>query len=75
MEGMLGLFSQGRRVPGSPLGCAGEVQVSLPQGGSTARDIDSAGNRCAQNVGTAQGDPVVVASLKALESQLTQFDK
>lgn len=32
--------------PFSPLGCAGEVQMSSPQGcngGGTARDIDSAG--------------------------------
>uniref|UniRef100_K1QBX8 Uncharacterized protein n=1 Tax=Magallana gigas TaxID=29159 RepID=K1QBX8_MAGGI len=65
----------GLSSPFSPPGCAGEEEVSLPQGcngGGTARDIDSAGDRHARNVGTAQGDPMLMARLEALESQLAQ---
>lgn len=65
----------GLSSPFSPPGCAGEVEVSLPQGcngGGTARDTDSAGDRHARNVGTVQGDPMLMARLEALESQLAQ---
>uniref|UniRef100_A0A8W8P7N3 Uncharacterized protein n=1 Tax=Magallana gigas TaxID=29159 RepID=A0A8W8P7N3_MAGGI len=65
----------GLSSPFSPPGCAGEVEVSLPQGcngGGTARDIDSAGDRHARNVGTVQGDPMLMARLEALEFQLAQ---
>lgn len=61
--------------PFSPPGCAGEVEVSLPQGcngGGAARDTGSAGDKHAWDVGTVQGDPVLMARLEALESQLAQ---
>lgn len=62
--------------PFSPPGCAGEVEVSLPQGcngGGTARDIDSAGDRHARNVGTVQGDPMLMARLESQFAQVTQL--